>query len=162
MQTSKSNGGKIFQYQLLLVIFSVHLTSAGFCDIQSLVSQYGPEKCCLIYITNGFSFTPCMKVGSDKWHILLHQTWFVVLYQASFASCAACLWGCKCVGFKYLCFYCLFHVIYVKGHFLRSHLQKTLPSKSLPILVCCMLHVIFLWCLTFNFVPLFWLHTVWC
>lgn len=39
----------------------------------------------------------------------------------------------------------------VKGHFLRSHLQKALPSKSLPILVCCMLHVICLRCLTFNF-----------
>jgi len=39
LQTSKSNGGKIFQCQLLVVILSVHLISAGFCDIQSLISQ---------------------------------------------------------------------------------------------------------------------------
>jgi hypothetical protein len=24
----------------------------------------------------------CVKVGSDKWHLLLHQTWFLILHQA--------------------------------------------------------------------------------
>jgi len=39
LQTSKSNGAQIFQCQMLVVILSVHLTSADYYDIHSLVSH---------------------------------------------------------------------------------------------------------------------------